>query len=277
MTRATTYAIGDIHGRLDLLEQLLGLIEIDAAARQTSAKIIFTGDYVDRGPDSHGVIDRLIAGPKRACDMFLPLRGNHDDLFIHAVTLGEGLPDWAQQMFWGTIGSYGVTRDTLRASDAELRRHAAYLADLPLIHDTGTHLFVHAGIRPGVALDKQVAQDLTWIREGFLDHVGPLPRLVVHGHTIMGDRPVVTANRVSIDTGAYKSGILTAAVVADGEPLSFLQAVGEPDRVALVREAILVEQIYGRSITSAMQRAYDAFVAGDIDAAELDVRLRRAA
>ena len=107
-----------------------------------------------------------------------------------------------------------------------LRLHAEFLSSLPLMHDDGERLFVHAGIRPGVPLDKQSEEDVTWIREGFLDHPDPLPRLVVHGHTIMGDRPVVTVNRVSIDTGAFTSGILTAAVF-DGGRLQFLQAVGE--------------------------------------------------
>lgn len=286
--RTITYAIGDIHGRLDLLERLLDHVEADAAARGAAAKVVFTGDYVDRGPASHGVVERIMAGPRRAVDRFVPLRGNHDDLFVMAVTRGDVLPAWAWILYTHTVLSYGLAADTLAqiragdpaVDDAALRRHATYLAALPLVHDDGTHLFVHAGIRPGVPLDRQTEEDLTWIREDFLGFAGRLPRRVVHGHTIMGARPVVTRNRISIDTGAYRSGILTAAVLdparASGEP-TFLQAVGEPDRAAIVREAILVETVGGRSVTPALQGVFDDFVAGRIDAARMDDLMARLA
>lgn len=270
-----TYAIGDIHGRLDLLDRLLDMIEADAVVRDAKAKIVFTGDYMDRGPASYGVVERLMAGPKRSSDRFVCLRGNHDDLFVRAVTVGDGLPDWAWHLYWHTISSYGVTRESLSDNDGELRRHAAFLASLPLTHDDGINLFVHAGIRPGIAIENQSDEDLMWIREEFLDYTAPLPRRVVHGHTIMGDAPVVTANRISIDTGAFRSGILTAAVL-DGETVAFLQAIGEPDRGALVREAILTATIAGRAISPEMQRAYDDFIAGKIDAAEMAERTQLA-
>ena len=218
-----TYAIGDIHGRLDLLTTLLAQIEDDAAAQDAQAKIVFCGDYVDRGMDSHGVIERLIAGPGRPGDSFVCLRGNHDVLFIQAVRTGTGLPDWAEQLWAHTQLSYHVGGSLHRA---KLEAHAGFLEGLPFSHDDGERFFVHAGIRPGVALKAQTIEDLTWIREEFLSHPDPLPRLVVHGHTIMGDTPVVTGNRVSIDTGAYTSGILTAAVF-DGGPVRFIQAVGQ--------------------------------------------------
>jgi serine/threonine protein phosphatase 1 len=276
--RTVTYAIGDIHGRLDLLERLLDAVEADAAGRGARAEIVFTGDYVDRGPASRGVIERIMAGPRRACDRFVPLRGNHDDLFVTAVTRGDVLPDWAWILYTHTVESYGLTVETLRGRDAELRRHAAFLAALPLTHDDGTYLFVHAGIRPGVPLERQTAEDLTWIREDFLTFEGRLPRRVVHGHTIMGDRPVVTPNRISIDTGAFRSGILTAALLDPeapfGEP-DFLQAVGEPDRPALVREALLVERIAGRPVSPELQAVFDDFVEGRIDHAEMERRSRR--
>jgi serine/threonine protein phosphatase 1 len=270
----TTYAIGDIHGRLDLLEQLLGLIEADAMARGTAAKIVFTGDFVDRGADTFGVVERLIAGPSRPCDRFIGLRGNHDDLFGKAITVGDGLPPWAWDMFWYTIRSYGADAHNWRESQ-KLKRHAAYLSSLPLTYDDGVNFFVHAGIRPGVALEAQTEEDLLWIREPFLLYERALPRRVVHGHTIMGNKPVVTVNRVSIDTGAYRSGILTAAVFA-GDALSFLQAVGPIDRGALVREESLAARLAGRPIPAATQRAYDAFVAGEIDLAEMTARAARA-
>ncbi len=220
---AITYAIGDIHGRRDLLDSLLDQIELDAAARRRVAKIVFCGDYVDRGPDFRGVIEKLIAGPRRPCDQFVCLAGNHDHLFVRAVTTDQQLPDWAWSLFLGTLASYDLGG---KPDNAALRRHADFLSALPLTHDDGERLFVHAGIRPGVPLEEQVDEDLTWIREEFLYYPHPLPRLVVHGHTIMGDQPVVTRNRVSIDTGAFMSGILTAAAF-DGGRLRFLQAVGE--------------------------------------------------
>lgn len=276
--RTVTYAIGDIHGRLDLLEGLLARIEADAVDRAAAAEVVFTGDYVDRGPESRGVVARIMAGPGRAGDSFIPLRGNHDDLFVAAVTRGDVVPDWAWTLYIHTVESYGLAVGAMAGRDAELRRHAAYLASLPLTHDDGTFLFVHAGIRPGVPLDRQDPEDLTWIREDFLDYAGRLPRRVVHGHTIMGDRPVVTRNRISIDTGAYRSGILTAAVLdpgeASGEP-SFLQAVGEPDRPALVREALLVEGLAGRPVSPELQAVFDDFVEGRIDPAEMARRSGR--
>ncbi|WP_237476711.1 metallophosphoesterase family protein [Lichenibacterium dinghuense] len=276
--RTVTYAIADIHGRLDLLERLLDAVEGDAEGRGAAAKIVFTGDYVDRGPASRGVIARVMAGPRRACDRFVPLRGNHDDLFIAAVTRGAVVPDWAWTLYTHTVESYGLTVPTLQGRDAELRRHAAFLASLPLTHDDGTHLFVHAGIRPGVPLERQSHEDLTWIREEFLTFEGRLPRRVVHGHTIMGDRPVVTPNRISIDTGAYRSGILTAAVLdpeaPSGEP-SFLQTAGAPDRPALVREALLVQSIAGRPVSPELQAVFDDFVEGRIELPEMQSRSAR--
>ena len=152
-------------------------------------------------------------------------------------------------------------------------RHADFLRGLPLTHDDGTYLFVHAGIRPGVAIDRQRDDDLLWIRAEFLDHAGPLPRIVVHGHTIMGDAPVVMGHRISIDTGAYRSGILTAAVL-DGADVSFLQAVGEPDRGAIVRELLLGAAMAGRTFSADALAADADYVAGRIDDAEMERRTR---
>jgi serine/threonine protein phosphatase 1 len=232
--RTITYAIGDVHGRLDLLDDLLHQIETHASVRDAAAKIVFTGDYVDRGYDSCGVVERLMAGPRRPQDRFVPLRGNHDDLLVRAATTGDGVPDWAWFLFNHTLESYGRragTGDRL----ALLRRHVDYLSSLPLTHDDGHYLFVHAGIRPGVPLADQDEADLIWIRDEFLFFEGRLPRRVVHGHTIMGELPVTTVNRVSIDTGAFRTGRLTAAVLDEGAE-DFLQAIGKPDAGAIERE-----------------------------------------
>ncbi len=271
--RSITFAIGDVHGRADLLDRLLGLIEDHTAARDAWAEIVFTGDYVDRGPDSFGAVERVMQGPRRPGDRFVPLRGNHDTLFADAVE-GRAVPDWAAFLHDHARLSYAAPA-TGEARNAALARHAGFLAGLPLTHDDGTRLFVHAGIRPGVPLDAQVEHDLIWIRHEFLDDPRPLPRRIVHGHTIVGDAPVVTDNRVSIDTGAYRSGRLTAAVFDGPEP-SFLQAVGEPDRGAIVREAILAARLAQRPLTAAMHAAFDAFVEGRIDAVELAQRTRAA-
>ena len=268
---ATTYAIGDIHGRLDLLDALLDTIDNDARTRGSRALIVFTGDYVDRGADSFGVVERLMAGPRRAEDRFICLRGNHDDLFVKAIRSGEGVPDWAWQLFGHTIVSYGLKPGDPAGEDHGLLRHAAFLAGLPLSHDDGRRFFVHAGIRPGVPIERQADEDLLWIRAEFLDHDGRLPRQVVHGHTIMGDHPVVTANRISIDTGAYRSGILSAAVL-DGDSVAFLQAIGEPDRGAIVRETKLFATVHGRTLEPAMQSLLDDLLAYRITVSDFETR-----
>jgi len=233
--RTVTYAIGDVHGRRDLLDTLLTRIQTDAEARNAAARIVFTGDYCDRGADSRGVIDRLIQGPAREGDSFVCLLGNHDDLFVKAVTTGDDVPTWAWFLLDHTLLSYGPAGDPDMTS---VEQHVEFLSSLPLTYDDGTYLFVHAGIRPGVPLAEQEREDLLWIREEFLTYDGALPRRVVHGHTIMGTEPVFRDNRISIDTGAFRTGVLTAAVL-DGADVTYLQAEGAPDEGAIAREAYL--------------------------------------
>jgi serine/threonine protein phosphatase 1 len=250
--RVVTYAVADIHGRLDLLHILLDLITADALARGARAKIVFMGDYLDRGRDSYGVVERLIAGPERDGDEFLCLRGNHDDLFVRSVTTGSMVPDWAWFLFDHTLESYSSVQDGLTMND-RLRRHVDFISALPLTHDDGRYFFVHAGIRPNVLLADQDEEDLLWIREEFLDYVGQLPRRIVHGHTIIGDRPVFAANRISADTGAFRSGFLTA-IVLDGGEENFIQAVGEPDRGAIERERTLSEAMLSGGFPASLER-----------------------
>jgi serine/threonine protein phosphatase 1 len=197
------------------------------------------------------------------------------------------LEDWLRFGGDETLRSWGLSDDTLAlplsdllaaAGDAVPTAAIDWLDALPLTARSGDYVFVHAGIRPGVPLERQTPEDLTWIREEFLTFEGRLPRRVVHGHTIMGDRPVVTPNRISIDTGAFRSGILTAAVLDPEAPLGqpdFLQTAGEPDRPALVREALLVERIAGRPVSPELQAVFDDFVEGRIDHAEMERRSRR--
>lgn len=224
---ARAYAVGDIHGRLDLLDDLLARIEADIAARPPRKNwVIFLGDYIDRGADSAGVIERLRTwNPRDAQPVFLA--GNHEEVLL-SILAGDGdiLPNWLK--FGGTecAASYGVDPDRLRrVEDQEAvamlraklpRAHRDFLEGL---HDTfrfGDYLFVHAGIRPGIAVEAQARADLRWIRDPFLSDAQDHGCVVVHGHTIskaVDER----ANRIGIDTGAYRSGVLTALAIEDRE------------------------------------------------------------
>ncbi len=214
------YAVGDIHGRIDLLNKLLARIDEDSAARgPADVLVIFLGDLIDRGPDSCGVVDRLIdysRGP--AATRFL--MGNHEEVFLRAV--GGDLKSLRFLLRIGgraTILSYGVTEDEYRALDfealsAELQarvptEHVTFLSTFEECVEAGDYLFVHAGVRPGVDLADQKPSDLRWIRDDFLLHREDFGKLVVHGHSISEDIDV-QPNRIGIDTGAYESGRLTA-------------------------------------------------------------------
>ncbi|MCI4589687.1 metallophosphoesterase [Sphingobium sp. BYY-5] len=213
------YAVGDIHGRLDLLEQLLRLIADDRAVREPMpARILFLGDLVDRGPSSRQVVDRVMAlvGQGDA----LCLKGNHEELFVHAAC-GDMrvLPVFRRVGGAQTLESYGLAPRLFHAMrDEEAsewmlahipRSHVDFLDMLPDSLEMGDYLFVHAGIRPGVAIVDQAPADLRWIRREFLAYDRPHPKMIVHGHNIaveIDERP----NRIGIDTGAYISGRLTA-------------------------------------------------------------------
>lgn len=206
------HAVGDIHGHIDKLDRALRLIEADGGDR-----IVFVGDLVDRGPDSRAVIERLMRGRAEGRDWTV-LLGNHDRMFLRfvrggiahdpAIASGRG---WFDGALGGaaTLVSYGVHAQegsdpaaVARAARAAVPpEHLEWLSGLPLTHEEGDLLFVHAGIRPGVPLAEQAEDDLVWIRREFLDHDGPHGRLVVHGHT-PGRGPIHFGNRVAIDGGA---------------------------------------------------------------------------
>jgi serine/threonine protein phosphatase 1 len=214
------YAIGDIHGRLDLLDRLIGLIEADDGRRVPARTlIIFLGDLVDRGPDSRGVVERameLSAGPLET--RFL--MGNHEEVFLGAIK-GDLRALRLLLRIGGreTILSYGVDGDDYRTLDysglAALlaakvpQEHVAFLSSFEQSIEVGDYLFVHAGIRPGITIDQQSGTDMRWIRDEFLRHRESYDKLVVHGHSIT-DNVDVRPNRIGIDTGAYASGRLTA-------------------------------------------------------------------
>lgn len=236
------YAVGDIHGRLDLLEDLLRRIGEDAGRHPGDAgrTLIFLGDYIDRGPASRGVVDRLLdraAGAPPGSSMGGPipgfatvrLMGNHEEAMLSFLDrLSDGL-DWLTFGGLETLLSYGVPLRTLPGNGAqvvELRQalaeavpgsHLDFFRRCSLRYEIGDYVFVHAGVRPGVALDRQVPGDLLWIRDDFLRSRIPLPgRVVVHGHTIV-DRPQDRSHRINLDTGAFISGCLTALVLRDAD------------------------------------------------------------
>lgn len=215
------YAIGDIHGRLDLLDELLAMIAADDAARApAAATVIFLGDLVDRGPDSAGVVERL----RQLAETDSRLRfltGNHEEVFHHAVQDDgvESLKFFCRIGGRETILSYGISEAAYNAMDyPELKialtdlvpeSHLAFIAGFEDMIEIGDYLFVHAGIRPDVPLPEQRPRDLRWIREPFLSHASPHCRMIVHGHTILPDIDY-QPNRIGLDTGAYASGKLTA-------------------------------------------------------------------
>ncbi|MEM8853098.1 MAG: metallophosphoesterase family protein [Pseudomonadota bacterium] len=220
------YAIGDVHGELALLDKLLARIDDDLARNPHPNPIeIHLGDMVDRGGDSAGVLDRLIATSPR---QRIVLKGNHEAMFQNALK-GRGGGEWLANGGDLTMAAYGVAprmaslgREGLSAAltGAVPEAHRTFLAALPLTHRLGDVLFVHAGIRPGVPLEYQDQHDLMWIRDPFMNHEGSLPVRVVHGHTPV-HAAEATPHRVSVDTGAYVTGLLTCAVM-EGTSVRFL-------------------------------------------------------
>lgn len=224
------YAVGDIHGRADLLDRLLARLEADAGRRRPERVVmVFLGDYVDRGPDSRAVVERLMAGPPAAGALagaeWLCLKGNHEQFMVRFLSEPSVGPAWLWNGGLATVQSYATIPDGQEGDVAALQlllsralppAHLRFLSRLPLLHVEGDYVFVHAGIRPGVALDDQDPTDLMWIRDDFLFDPTPLEKVVVHGHTVV-PVPEIRPNRIDIDTGAYASGLLTALVLEGSE------------------------------------------------------------
>jgi serine/threonine protein phosphatase 1 len=232
------YAIGDVHGRLDLLEAMHERIHGDIAARGPADwRIIHLGDYTDRGPSSKGVLDFLITAGERD-SRIVSLMGNHD--FGLLEFLAEPSPHdlFATNGGGETARSYGVElrfspAPALMDGHAKLRdavpeEHVAFLRSLPRSVTFGDFFFCHAGVRPGVKLERQDPHDLIWIRNEFLDHPGLYEKVIVHGHT-PSDEPEVMPNRINVDTGAFYSGVLTSAII-DGADKMLMDVRGTPDR-----------------------------------------------
>ncbi|MBV0913399.1 metallophosphoesterase family protein [Anianabacter salinae] len=222
------YAIGDIHGQRTMLEDVLARIDRDGGP---DAQVVFLGDLTDRGPDSRGVIETILAG-RAAGRNWTVIKGNHDRMFTRFMAdpmlVETRLPvgmDWLHHRLGGdtTLASYGVhlneksryhaVQDEARA--AVPQAHIDFLDGLPLTHRAGSVMFVHAGVLPGVPFKDQTEDDLIWIREPFLSDTRDHGALIVHGHTAL-EAPAHHGNRVNLDSGAGYGRALTAAVFEDG-------------------------------------------------------------
>ncbi len=219
-TSTLVYAIGDIHGSLQKLRDLMTQCQRHADGRP--ATFIFLGDYIDRGPDSRGVVDALMDMQTRQPDRVIALKGNHEAVALEIID-GETEPEhWLREGGIATLQSYDV--DDPRDLPHE---HIAWLRALPFRYDDGRRFFVHAGVDPERPLNAQRDHDLIWIREPFLSDTRDYGRLIVHGHTpqITG-QPDFRGNRLNVDTGAVYGRPLTAAAfaIAERNPLGYLQS-----------------------------------------------------
>lgn len=226
------YAVGDVHGRADLLAAMLERIDRDFHANPVAARrVVMLGDYTDRGPQSCQVIDMLAA---RLDDPdFVFLKGNHDEWLERFLEEPEEVGD--SFLYWGgmeTLASYGLDMLDVPRSNFELSRelnrrfpasHRSFLSRLRYSFALGDYFFVHAGVKPGVPLERQDPHDLMWIRDEFHRFQGSYGKIVVHGHT-PHDEVEVFANRIDVDTGAFASGVLSAIVLEEGDQ-RVLQAV----------------------------------------------------
>lgn len=226
------YAVGDVHGRLDLFDALRDLIEQDDAAQGAAdTTVILLGDLVDRGADSAGVVRTARTWQQQRRVRILA--GNHEEMFLRGRVELEVFRHFLRHGGKETILSFGVDPDAFTAATMEqaqaLMLEAVPPEDVAFIEGfedsiaIGDYLFVHAGVQPGVPLDEQKTSDLRWIREPFLSHPDPFGAVVVHGHSIREDAED-KGNRIGIDTGAYMTGKLTALVL-EGDSRRFLEAV----------------------------------------------------
>jgi serine/threonine protein phosphatase 1 len=217
------YAIGDMHGRLDLLERLRTMIVEDAHRHPIERRVVvYLGDYVDRGPDSRGVIDLLAREPLPGFESIF-LKGNHEDRLLEFLVDPGVAPGWMTYGGDAALFSYGVrppdtrkVEEILAAQQAFIKAlppgHLEFLRALKLVHIEGDYAFVHAGFREGVPIEFQTPEDMMWIRNEFLWSDADFGKIAVHGHTIT-EQPQIRGNRIGIDTGAFATGTLTCLVL----------------------------------------------------------------
>jgi len=236
------YAIGDVHGRADLLDEMMGLIARHASLASPVAcnRVILLGDVIDRGPEASAVVERLLQSALDGKFTVEVLMGNHERLMLDFLENPEVGRGWLPLGGLTTLVSYGVnpplgtlSAERLGVMQAALierlpAAHRRYLDSLPTSLVIGDYLFVHAGVRPNVPLERQREEDLLWIREPFLSSPNPCERVVVHGHNITSE-PEILAGRIGIDTGAYRSGVLSC-VVLHGAARSLLQTVSDAQK-----------------------------------------------
>ncbi len=237
------YAIGDIHGRADLLAALLTDIAKDAIPYEGFRKVLITlGDYVDRGEESRRVIDMLISQRPEGFDC-INLIGNHEDLMLRFLERPAAISDWVMNGGDATLASYGIKlpggwdeKDTAgalrdRLAGALPAAHLSFLKTLKNFHIEGDYAFAHAGIRPGRSVEDQDPGDLIWIREPFLRSKKDHGKIIVHGHSVSYEPEVWPSekrpSRIGIDTGAYLTGKLTCLVIA-GQTRSWLHTPVNP-------------------------------------------------
>jgi serine/threonine protein phosphatase 1 len=214
------YAIGDIHGRLDLFETLIARIREDATVRPAKrTRLLLIGDMIDRGPSSAQLLRQLMKVDLRNERMII-LRGNHEEIMLSAMGGDlEALEGWLRFGGDETLKSYGMAAEDLDLSLEEIHSKAVqligrdvlqWISDLPFSYRSGDFFFVHAGIRPGVPINAQDRDDMLWIREDFTEATDDHEVIVVHGHTIFEYGPEILRNRIGLDTGAYRTGRLSA-------------------------------------------------------------------
>jgi serine/threonine protein phosphatase 1 len=230
------YAIGDIHGRVDLLNICLEQIDSDLATLPAPNVLhVFLGDYIDRGPSSRQVVDRLIE--RNATHTCAFLRGNHELMALRCLRDLREMPGWLRLGGLETLASYGLsptmcqTREQFanlqqRFQEALPPAHFKFFGDLADSFGSGDFFFAHAGVRPGVPLDQQKTKDLLWIRDEFLSSKADYGKIIVHGHTPVAQVDV-RANRINVDTGAYASNRLSCLILEDQDIKAF-EASAEP-------------------------------------------------
>lgn len=225
------YVIGDIHGRCDLFDELiLAIEEDDRNAGDADSTVILLGDLVDRGPESARVIETARQWGKRRKVRYIA--GNHEEMFLESFEDKEMLRHFLKHGGKETVLSYGIKKKrynelTMKELQAELhelvpKKHRKFLAAMEDIVVAGDYVFVHAGINPKHSIEEQKPSDLRWIRDRFLKHREPFSHVVVHGHTIFEDIEY-TDYRIGIDTGAFRTGNLTALVL-EGDQRRIIQA-----------------------------------------------------
>jgi serine/threonine protein phosphatase 1 len=238
----TLYVIGDVHGRLDLLYPLLRKIAFDAARlpAEEQRELIFLGDYIDRGADSRGVISLMLSTiAEQDFWSVAALKGNHEAALLEFLDDPSTWPMWSQFGARETLSSYGVDPPDWNAGQDDWARasrelgqlmppsHKEFLQGLALLLERGDYLFAHAGVRPGIPLHQQSERDLLWIRDDFLRSQRRLDKVIVHGHT-PAEEAYLGDHRIGQDTGAYATGVLTAARLK-GATRKLIQVRGADD------------------------------------------------